>query len=74
MEVNPIRNVRMYRIVKTFFLSVECRHKNEDYQQLAQQLHTLETRLNNTVEENIDLRATIDLLQTEDPITEGNTC
>jgi len=37
----------------------ECRHKNQDYQVLAQRLTQMETRLNLTLEENVDLRATI---------------
>jgi len=41
----------------------ECRrNKNEDYQQLVRQVQSLEARLNLTIEENIDLRATIDIL------------
>jgi len=42
----------------------ECRsNKEEDYQELAQRVFELETRLNNTIQENIDLRATVDILQ-----------
>ena len=33
-----------------------------DYQELAQRVLELETRLNNTIQENIDLRATVDIL------------
>lgn len=37
----------------------ECRHKSQDYQVLAQRLTQMETRLNLTLQENVDLRATI---------------
>ena len=48
---------------KTLFPLLECRrNKNEDYQQLVRQVQSLEARLNLTIEENIDLRATIDIL------------
>ena len=40
-------------------LFLECRHKNQDYQVLAQRLTQMETRLNLTLQENVDLRATI---------------
>merc|ERR1712020_751110 len=41
----------------------ECRrNKNEDYQQLVRQVQSLEARLNLTIEENIDLRVTLDIL------------
>ena len=48
---------------KTLFPLLECRrNKNEDYQQLVRQVQSLEARLNLTIEENIDLRATLDIL------------
>ena len=40
-------------------LFLECRHKSQDYQVLAQRLTQMETRLNLTLQENVDLRATI---------------
>ena len=53
-------------------LFTECRNKNKDYQQLAQRLHELETRLNLTIEENIDLRATVDILHEQDDSSASN--
>ena len=43
----------------------ECRNKNKDYQQLVQQVQSLEARLNLTIQENVDLRATIDIIDDE---------
>lgn len=48
----------------------DCRNKNEDYQRLVQQVQGMELRLNNTIQENIDLRVTIDMLQENDSFTD----
>jgi len=45
----------------------DCRNKDADYKQLAQRLFELETRLNLTIQENIDLRTKVDILQQDDP-------
>jgi len=42
----------------------ECRHKSQDYQVLAQRLTQMETRLNLTRQENVDLKATLQELKT----------
>jgi len=40
----------------------ECHNKDEDYERLAQRVLELKTRLDVTIEENIDLRATVEML------------
>ena len=45
-----------------YLRSTDCTNKNEDYQRLVQQVQGMEVRLNITIQENVDLRATIDIL------------
>merc|ERR1711962_793970 len=41
----------------------DCRNKDEDYKQLSQRIFQLESRLNLTIQENVDLRTRVDILQ-----------
>jgi len=44
----------------------DCRNKDADYDQLAQRISELESRLNLTNQENIDLRTIVDMLQQDE--------
>jgi len=44
----------------------DCRNKDEGYKQLSQRIFELETRLNLTIQENVDLRTRVDILQQDE--------
>ena len=44
----------------------DCRNKDEDYKQLSQRIFELENRLNLTIQENVDLRTRVDILQQDE--------